>query len=152
MTRRPLRAYWKCFSFLTATQSLLPILLKANSYFLPPHVHKGPLCYVWCKNRHPPTSRRGNKTKKIKRAKRSEINFLPDVPQGQTPNSLEDERKTLIEEIQKVRKDWKMIDALMGSTFALRRKEIVDDEPPVSEVAERWPALLSERQVIFTMW
>ncbi len=93
----------------------------------------------------------GNKTKKIKRAKRSEINFLPDVPQGQTPNSLEDERKTLIEEMQKVRKDWKMIDALMGSTFALRRKEIVDDEPPVSEVAERWPALLSERQVISVM-
>ncbi len=53
--------------------------------------------------------------------------------------------------MQKKKKDWNKINWLMGSTFALRRKEIVDGEPPVSEVADRWPALLSERRVIFTM-
>lgn len=93
----------------------------------------------------------GKGTRKMKKAKRSEINFLPDIPQGQTLNSLEDERITLIEEMQKKNRDWKVVDVLMGSTFALRRKEIVDGEPPVSEVADRWPALLSERQVIFVM-
>lgn len=40
------------------------------------------------------------------------------------------------------------MDALMESTFALRRKEIVDLEPPVSAIEDRWPALFSERQVI----
>ncbi|XP_056295592.1 uncharacterized protein LOC130209778 [Pseudoliparis swirei] len=39
------------------------------------------------------------------------------------------------------------MDALMDSTFALRRKEIVDGEPPVSEIEARWPALFSERQI-----
>lgn len=73
--------------------------------------------------------------------------FLKDRLQ----TTLKMREKLLIEEMQKVKKDWEMIDALMGSTFALRRKEIVDDQPPVSEVAEKWPALLSERQVISVM-
>ncbi|KAJ8014671.1 hypothetical protein DPEC_G00018080 [Dallia pectoralis] len=29
----------------------------------------------------------------------------------------------------------------------MRRKEIVDEEPPLTEVADRWPALFSERQI-----
>lgn len=94
----------------------------------------------------------GEGSRKLKKAKRSEINFLPDIPQGRTPNSLEDERMTLIEEMKKKKPDWKRVDSLMGSTFALRRKEIVDGEPPVSEVADRWPALISERQVNDVCW
>lgn len=50
--------------------------------------------------------------------------------------------------MKKKKRDGKMMDALMDSTFALRRKEIVDGEPPVSEIEDRWPALFSERQVI----
>ncbi|KAJ8349383.1 hypothetical protein SKAU_G00245130 [Synaphobranchus kaupii] len=41
----------------------------------------------------------GQGTRKMKKAKRSKINFLPDFPQGRTPNSLEDERITLQDEI-----------------------------------------------------
>lgn len=36
---------------------------------------------------------------------------------------------------------------MMYNTFSLRRKEIVEDEPLVAQVKERWPALFSERQV-----
>lgn len=86
--------------------------------------------------------------RKLKKAKRSEINFLPDIPEGKSPDCLESERIALMEEMKKKKRDGKMMDALMESTFALRRKEIVDGEPPVSEIEDRWPALFSERQVI----
>ncbi|KAK9539536.1 hypothetical protein VZT92_004636 [Zoarces viviparus] len=49
--------------------------------------------------------------------------------------------------MKKKKRDRKMMDALMESTFALRRKEIVGGEPPVSEIEDRWPALFSERQI-----
>ncbi|KAL0978903.1 hypothetical protein UPYG_G00177450 [Umbra pygmaea] len=89
----------------------------------------------------------GKGTRKMKKAKRFEINFLPDIPEGKTPCILENERTYLIQEMKKKKPDWKMIDSLMGSTFAMRRKEIVDEEPPLTEVADRWPALFSERQI-----
>ncbi|XP_059213846.1 sterile alpha motif domain-containing protein 3-like [Centropristis striata] len=85
--------------------------------------------------------------RKLKKARRSEINFLPDIPEGKSPDGLEIERIALIEEMKKKKRDGKMMDALMDSTFALRRKEIVDGEPPVSEIEDRWPALFSERQI-----
>lgn len=43
--------------------------------------------------------------------------------------------------------DGKKVDALMESTFSLRRKEVIGDEPPVKELKSRWSALFSERQV-----
>ncbi|KAI1894123.1 hypothetical protein AGOR_G00112580 [Albula goreensis] len=39
-----------------------------------------------------------------------------------------------------------LIGQKMDSTFALRRKEIVHSEPPVSEIMEKWPALFTENQ------
>lgn len=87
-------------------------------------------------------------SRKLKKAKRSEINFLPDIPEGKSPDCLESERTVLIEEMKKKKRDGKMMATLMESTFALRRKEIVEGEPPVSEVEDRWPALFSETQVI----
>lgn len=84
----------------------------------------------------------------MKKPKRSELNFLPDFPEGKSPDCLESERIALTEEMKKKKSDRKMIDSLMASTFALRRKEIVHDEPPVSEIKDRWPALFSKKQVI----
>ena len=85
--------------------------------------------------------------KSLKRAKKSEVNFLPDIPEGQTNLSLEEVRTAMISEIRKRKVDWKQIQAMMTQTFSLRRKEIVDDEPPVAEIKARWPALFYERQV-----
>ncbi|XDV26038.1 hypothetical protein PO909_029842 [Leuciscus waleckii] len=86
----------------------------------------------------------GNRT--MKKPKRSELNFLPDFPEGKSPDCLERERIALTEEMKKRKSDRKMIDSLTASTFALRRKEIVHDEPPVSEIKDRWPALFSKKQ------
>jgi len=57
----------------------------------------------------------------VKKPKWFEINFLPNFPEGG--------------------------DEHMDSTFALRRKELVDFEPPVKDTVERWPALFTEGQV-----
>ncbi|XP_016088578.1 sterile alpha motif domain-containing protein 3-like isoform X2 [Sinocyclocheilus grahami] len=83
--------------------------------------------------------------KKMKKAKRSELNFLPDFPDGKSSDCLEGERLTLMEEIKKKKRDRKIIDSLMESTFALRRKEIVHGEPLVSEIKDRWPALFLKK-------
>ncbi|KAI7790215.1 hypothetical protein IRJ41_009305 [Triplophysa rosa] len=87
----------------------------------------------------------GNKT--MKKAKRSELNFLPDFPEGKSPDCIESERITLMQEMKKKKRDRKMIDSLMESTFALRRKELVNGEPLVSEIKERWPALFMKKQI-----
>jgi len=92
----------------------------------------------------------GNRT--MKKPKRSELNFLPDFPEGKSPDCLEKERIALKEEMTKRKSDWKIIDSLMVSTFALRRKEIVHNEPPVSEIKDRWPALFSKKQVILYLY
>lgn len=90
----------------------------------------------------------GKTKRKIKKPRRSETNFLPDIPDEDTFTSLEEDRKTLLMEFKKVNPNNKIIDAAMANTYALRRKEIVDDEPLVSMVKSRWPALFSERQVL----
>ncbi|KAK3535974.1 hypothetical protein QTP70_022852 [Hemibagrus guttatus] len=43
--------------------------------------------------------------------------------------------------------DITFVDSAMSSTFSLRRKEVVEEEPPVSQMKVRWPALFTERQI-----
>uniref|UniRef100_A0AAV2M125 Uncharacterized protein n=1 Tax=Knipowitschia caucasica TaxID=637954 RepID=A0AAV2M125_KNICA len=50
-------------------------------------------------------------------------------------------------EMLKTIPDRDMVDELMVSTFAQRRREIVGDEPLLREIRNRWPALLQERQI-----
>lgn len=83
----------------------------------------------------------------IKRAKRYEVNYLPDIPEGQNENSLEAERKLLVEEMKKRHPSGAVIASKMDQTFPLRRREIVEARPPVKTLKERWPALFTERQV-----
>ncbi|XP_059209537.1 uncharacterized protein LOC131988443 [Centropristis striata] len=83
----------------------------------------------------------------LKRARKSEVNFMPDFPEGKTKHSLDEERTAMLTEMKKRKVDWKQIQAMMTSTFSLRRKEIVEDEPLVADIKQRWPALFSERQI-----
>ncbi|KAK5618739.1 hypothetical protein CRENBAI_012654 [Crenichthys baileyi] len=61
--------------------------------------------------------------------------------------SLEEERMALVEESQKRSKNIQLIRQKMELTFSLRRKEIVEMEPMVAEVMERWPALFTEAEI-----
>ena len=82
----------------------------------------------------------------MKRSKGAEVNFLPDHPAGQTDESLEKERLVIVEETQKKRIDATLIRQKMEATFSLRRKEIVEVEPLVVEIRDRWPALFYEEE------
>lgn len=83
----------------------------------------------------------------IKRPKRSETNFLPNFPEGETEDTLESVRRQLESEAKKRLPDSVNVKKMMDQTFSLRRKEIVEEQPPVIRMMERWPALFTESQV-----
>lgn len=89
----------------------------------------------------------GGRKRKLKKPRRSETNFLPMLPKEMTVSSQEMERDVIQSEVTKRHPDWTLIDNAMTATFSMRRKEIVEEEPQVSEVKRRWPALFTERQV-----
>lgn len=87
-------------------------------------------------------------SKGLKRNKRYEVNYLPDIPEGQSEDSLEAERKLLVKEMKKRNPSGAIITSKMDQTFPLWRREIVEAGPPVKTLKERWPALFTERQVL----
>lgn len=94
--------------------------------------------------------------KNIKKPRKAEVNYLPPHPQGETESSLEQERVELLNEVKK-RNNSQVINTKMAKTFSIRRQEVVNLEPPVSDVRDRWPALFSAAQVniflkTFNVW
>lgn len=83
----------------------------------------------------------------LKRARRGEINHVPDHLDHHNDDSLEDERRALADNFNRKNKNVALIRQKMELTFSLRRKEIIELEPMVSEVMERWPALFCEAVV-----
>nr|XP_033966994.1 uncharacterized protein LOC117467466 [Pseudochaenichthys georgianus] len=84
---------------------------------------------------------------KIKRARRAEVNYLPNFPRGENQTSLEEMRIQILQEVEKSEKNLILIEKLMQMTFALRRQEIVQENPLVRDFLEKWPALRMESQV-----
>ncbi len=84
-----------------------------------------------------------------KKPRRSEINFLPDNPVGLDDAALEHEREQLELEAKKKSIDMTKLNTKMETTFPLRRKEIVNEQPMVSVIKERWPGLFLEEQVSY---
>lgn len=86
----------------------------------------------------------------IKRPRRAEVNYLPQLPQGETLDTLEVLRVDMLMEMEKTDKDsidFSVIDNNMSKTFSARRLEIVNSSPSVAQVQERWPALFLEHKV-----
>lgn len=90
------------------------------------------------------------KSKPVKKSKRGEILYLPQPPEGQTAVKSENDRETMLLEVQKRDPDLQLLDELMTATFSKRRQEIIGDEPLTSAVMDKWPALFCERQVILS--
>ncbi|XP_034542093.1 uncharacterized protein LOC117814722 [Notolabrus celidotus] len=92
--------------------------------------------------------KRGQTSSKVlKKSKKGEVHYLPDPPAGQSAFTSEENRKTMLLEVQKCDPDLQLLDEMMTATFSQRRKEVIGDEPPVSELVNRWPALFNERQI-----
>lgn len=83
--------------------------------------------------------------KDLKRHKRYEVNYLPDIPGGQSEDTLEAERKLLVEEMKKRNPNWAFIASKMDQTFPLRRRETVEAGSPVKTLKEQRPALFTEK-------
>lgn len=85
--------------------------------------------------------------KRIKKAMKGELNYLPNFPDEFDQAALESARKDLVDEMQKRTPNGLLVKQKMDQTFALRRKEVVESEPAISTMVERWPALFTEDQV-----
>ena len=72
---------------------------------------------------------------------------VPDYPQHHNDSTLEEERVALVDEMKKKQRNMTVIQQKMALTFSLRRREVVEGQPMVSEVQERWPALFSSEEV-----
>lgn len=83
----------------------------------------------------------------LKKPKRGEVNHVPDYPDHHDDDILEVERLALVDEFKKTRRNMAEIRQKMELTFSLRRREIVEMQPMVSEIKERWPALFSLEEV-----
>lgn len=84
--------------------------------------------------------------KNIKKPRKAEVNFLPPHPQGQTEKSLEHERVDLLSEVKK-KNNRQIVCKKMAKTFSIRRQEIVNEAPTVSDLKDQWPALFNGAQV-----
>ncbi|KAI4891205.1 hypothetical protein NFI96_009921 [Prochilodus magdalenae] len=87
-------------------------------------------------------------SKNLKKPSRSESNFLPPISHRvrmhqhwKTPDNC------LKNEMKKRTPNAALVSQLMNQTFSLRRKEIVEEQPPVKRMLERWPALFRKQQV-----
>ncbi|KAJ8263870.1 hypothetical protein GJAV_G00142340 [Gymnothorax javanicus] len=73
--------------------------------------------------------------KKVKRPRRSELNYYPSLPSGETPQSMEKERVTF--DRSEGKKNRRVIAEKMAQTFAYRRQKVVDQQPRVENVMTR---------------
>ncbi|XP_051780300.1 uncharacterized protein LOC114645041 [Erpetoichthys calabaricus] len=85
-------------------------------------------------------------TMNIKRAKRADANHYPSLPTGKTPDSLEEQRISLLNEVKK-KKNGNTIKMMMAKTFRYRRQEIVGKLPRTENVVERWPTLFQVDEI-----
>lgn len=82
----------------------------------------------------------------IKKPRKGDVNFCPNIPNGETRDSLEMERVALLIEVKKKKKDEAVIKEKMQRTFSLRRQEILQ-EPKIPEFLNKWPALFDVSEI-----
>uniref|UniRef100_A0A8P4GKA6 Sterile alpha motif domain-containing protein 3 n=2 Tax=Dicentrarchus labrax TaxID=13489 RepID=A0A8P4GKA6_DICLA len=87
----------------------------------------------------------GKPAANIKKLRKAEVNFCPSHPRGEMTESLEVERVALLTEVKKKNNE-AVIKEKMQRTFSYRRQEILQ-EPMITEVRNRWPALFEVGEV-----
>ncbi|XP_075336575.1 uncharacterized protein LOC142397106 isoform X1 [Odontesthes bonariensis] len=82
----------------------------------------------------------------IKKPRKGDVNFCPNIRSGETRDSLEVERVALLTEVKKKKRDEAVIKEKMQRTFSLRRQEILQ-EPKISDFLNKWPALFDISEI-----
>ncbi|XP_072571851.1 uncharacterized protein [Paramormyrops kingsleyae] len=83
---------------------------------------------------------------RVKKPKKAEVNFCPTYPLGETAETQEKIRISLVSEVKK-RDSQDTVAMMMDKTFAHRRLEIVGDSPMIADIKMRWPALFQVREM-----
>lgn len=83
---------------------------------------------------------------KVKKPRKAEVNYCPDHPRGETADTLEPERVSLLSELKK-RNNEMTVKEKMAKTFSYRRHEVVKETMPIAEFKTRWPALFCVDEV-----
>lgn len=84
--------------------------------------------------------------KNVKKPRKSEVNYLPAFPVGETVVSSEALRVKLIA-AHKKRDSFQIINDMMSRTYSYRRQEVVTGSVKMVELKERWPALFDPVQI-----
>lgn len=82
----------------------------------------------------------------VKKPRKSEVNFLPSLPFGETTSSMEELRERLVS-LHQSGASPQLINQLMSRTYSYRRQEVVIGNKKVEELKERWPALFTPVQI-----
>ncbi|KAL7883324.1 hypothetical protein SRHO_G00009820 [Serrasalmus rhombeus] len=82
----------------------------------------------------------------IKKPRRSEVNFCPSYPAGESDKSLESVRIELLSDVKK-KNNREVVRRKMEKTFAYRRHEVVRDTPMIQDFQARWPALFDTSEI-----
>nr|XP_023655925.1 uncharacterized protein LOC111837808 [Paramormyrops kingsleyae] len=89
--------------------------------------------------KHKPADK-ANAAVAIKKPRRSEVNYCPPHPIGESDESLENLRVALLSEVKK-NNNREVIRMKMEKTFSHRRYEVVRHTPMIQDFKARWPAL-----------
>ena len=82
----------------------------------------------------------------IKKPRRSEVNYCPPFPVGESETSLEKLREELLSDVKR-RNNRELVKVKMDRTFAYRRQEVVSNEPMVETIRTRLPAFFDVCEV-----
>lgn len=86
--------------------------------------------------------------RKASRAQKGEINWAPDVAEGEDETSLEHHANFLSKEMKKPHhlRNSAKIKAAMDATYPLRRA-FINDGPPLCDIKDRFPALFTTSEI-----
>uniref|UniRef100_A0A0F8C9V8 Sterile alpha motif domain-containing protein 3 n=1 Tax=Larimichthys crocea TaxID=215358 RepID=A0A0F8C9V8_LARCR len=82
----------------------------------------------------------------VKKPRRADVNYCPTYPSGESAETLEKIRETLLLELKK-RNNEDTVAAMMEKTVAHRRQEVIRDAPLIADFKTRWPALFCVREI-----
>lgn len=72
----------------------------------------------------------------MKKPRRAEVNYCPTYPSGESAETLEKIRETLLLEVRK-RNNQDTVTGMMEKTFAQRRQEVIRDAPLIADFKTR---------------
>lgn len=82
----------------------------------------------------------------VKKPRKTEDNYFPEHPKGETTDTLENERIALLSEMTKRNNDH-AVARKMEKTFSYRRQEVLQGQP----LESRWSALFTQKEVNVSM-